>query len=164
MLKLTTQLLTFLAPSLMLVASSHSVEWSAWSTCSKTCDEGIRMRNRTCESCNTTLQTQSCNGIPCKDMQTQIAVVVLVSIAVISILTAVLVVIFFVKGTNSSKPRASSMDTSKRLQTMSNERTHNLEHRVFQLQRMADSRGSLQSSRTTLKDFIEPQLRVSAQM
>ena len=24
------------------------------------------MRNRTCESCNTTLQTQSCNGIPCK--------------------------------------------------------------------------------------------------
>lgn len=58
----------------------------------------------------------------------------------------------------------SSMDTSKRLQTMSNERTHNLEHRVFQLQRMADSRGSLQSSRTTLKDFIEPQLRVSAQM
>ena len=40
------------------------------------------------------------------DMQTQICVVVVVSIAVMSILTAVLVVIFFVKGTNSRKPRA----------------------------------------------------------
>ena len=53
----------------------------------------------------------------------------------------------------------SSMDTSKRLRTMSNEKMHNIENRVFQLQRMADSRGSLQSSRTTLKDF-----GVSAQM
>ena len=41
---------------------------------------------------------------------------------------------------------------------------HNLKHRVFQLQPMADSRGSLQSSRTTLNDFMEPQLIVSAQM
>jgi len=97
-------------------------------------------------------------------MQTQIGVVVVVSIAVMSIMTAVLVVIFFVKGTNSRKPRASSLDTSKRLRTMSNEKMLNLESRVFQLQRMADSRGSLQSSRTTLKDFGEPQLRVSAQM
>ena len=48
----------------------------------------------------------------------------------------------------------SSMDTSKRLGKM-----HNIENRVFQLQRMADSRGSLQTSRTTLKDF-----GVSAQM
>lgn len=164
MLELMTTLLTLFAPSLMLVASSHSGEWSEWSACSKTCDEGVRMRNRTCESCNTTLQTQSCNRTPCQDMQTQIGVVVVVSIAVMSIMTAVLVVIFFVKGTNSRKPRASSLDTSKRLRTMSNEKMLNLESRVFQLQRMADSRGSLQSSRTTLKDFGEPQLRVSAQM
>lgn len=159
MLQLMTTLLTFFAPSLMLVSSSHSGEWSKWTACSKTCDEGVQMRNRTCESCNTTIQTQSCNYLPCQDMPTQIGVVVLVSIAVMSILTVVLVIIFFVKGTNSRKPRASSMDTSKRLRTMSNEKTHNLENRVFQLQRMADSRGSLQSSRTTLKDF-----GVSAQM
>ena len=40
------------------------------------------------------------------DMPTQIGVVVVVSIAVMSILTVVLVIIFFVKGTNSRKPRA----------------------------------------------------------
>ncbi|KAL9965316.1 hypothetical protein ACROYT_G029101 [Oculina patagonica] len=164
------KLLMFLAPSLLFVTSSHPGEWSNWSACSTTCDEGIRVRNRTCESCNTTLQTQNCNDKPCQDIQTQIIMVVVVTIAVISIVTAVLVVIFFVKGTKSRKPRASSLDTSKRLRTMTLEKTNNLtagicvENRVFQLQRMAESRGSLQTSRTTLKDFGEPQLRVNAQM
>ena len=39
------------------------------------------------------------------DMSTQIIMIVLVTIAVISILTAVLVVIFFVKGTEAGKQR-----------------------------------------------------------
>ncbi|KAJ7389494.1 hypothetical protein OS493_031468 [Desmophyllum pertusum] len=97
--------------------------------------------------------------------------VVMVTVAVMSILTVVLVVIFFVKGTKSSRNRrASSFDTSKRLRTMDLEKTNNLpagaciENRVFQLQRMGDSRGSLQTSRSTLKDFGEPQLRVNASM
>jgi len=40
------------------------------------------------------------------DIQTQIVVIVVVTVVFISILTAVLVAIFFVKGTHSGKPRA----------------------------------------------------------
>ena len=51
---------------------------------------------------------------------------------------------------------------------MTLEKTNNITNgtsvdgRVFHLQRMADSRGSLQSSRITLKDFGETQLQTSA--
>ena len=44
--------------------------------------------------------------LPLLDIQTQIIVIVVVTIVFISILTAVLVAIFFVKGTHSGKPRA----------------------------------------------------------
>ena len=44
--------------------------------------------------------------LPLLDIQTQIIVIVVVTIVFISILTAVLVAIFFVKGTHSRKPRA----------------------------------------------------------
>lgn len=158
-------LLFFLAWSLLLVASDHPGEWSKWSTCSKSCNEGVRMRNRTCESCNTTLQTQACNTKPCRDLQTQIIMIVVVTVAVISIITAVLMVIFFVKGPQSKKPGLSSFDTSRRLGTMTLEKVPanlpegiSVENRVFLLQRLADSRGSLQTSRTTLKDFGESKL------
>ena len=40
------------------------------------------------------------------DIQTQIVVIVVVTVVFISILTAVLVAIFFVKGKRSGKPRA----------------------------------------------------------
>ena len=40
------------------------------------------------------------------DIQTQIIVIVVVTVVFISILTAVVVAIFFVKGTHSGKPRA----------------------------------------------------------
>ena len=43
---------------------------------------------------------------PFPDIQTQIIVIVAVTVVFISILTAVLVAIFFVKGTHSGKPRA----------------------------------------------------------
>lgn len=62
----------------------------------------------------------------------------------------------------------SSLDSSKRLRVMTLEKTNNItngmsvDDRVFHLQRMADSRGSLQSSRITLKDFGETQLQTSA--
>jgi len=91
--------------------------------------------------------------------------VVVVTVAVISILTAVLVVIFFVKGTESRKKRASSIDTSKRLRTITLEKAPanlpsgiTVENKAFLLQRMADSRGSLQTSRTTLREFGESKL------
>lgn len=51
---------------------------------------------------------------------------------------------------------------------MTLEKTNNItngmsvDDRVFHLKRMADSRGSLQSSRITLKDFGETQLQTSA--
>ena len=44
--------------------------------------------------------------LPLLDIQTQIIVIVVVTIVFISILTAVLVAIFFVKGTHSGKLRA----------------------------------------------------------
>ena len=44
--------------------------------------------------------------LPLLDIQTQIIVIVVVTIVFISILTAVVVAIFFVKGTHSGKPRA----------------------------------------------------------
>ncbi|XP_022802153.1 uncharacterized protein LOC111339703 isoform X2 [Stylophora pistillata] len=163
-------LLVFFASWFSLALSSHPGQWSHWSACSQTCDGGIRARNRTCDSCNTTQETQSCNPIPCRDFETQIIMVVVVTVAVISIVTAVLLVIFFVKGTQSSKLRAKeySLDTSKRLQTLTLEKTNNIttgmivDSRVFHLQRVADSRSSLQSSRITLKDFGETQLRANA--
>ena len=49
-----------------MICFSVAGEWSEWTACSKTCDEGVRMRNRTCESCNVTIQTQSCKRIPCQ--------------------------------------------------------------------------------------------------
>jgi len=157
--------LLFLASSLLFVASDHPGEWSQWSSCSASCDEGVRVRNRTCESCNITQQTQGCNNKACRDIKTQIIMVVVVTVAVISILTAVLVVIFFVKGTESRKKRASSIDTSKRLRTITLEKAPanlpsgiTVENKAFLLQRMADSRGSLQTSRTTLREFGESKL------
>lgn len=44
--------------------------------------------------------------LPLLDIQTQIIVIVVVTVVFISILTAVVVAIFFVKGTHSGKPRA----------------------------------------------------------
>ena len=44
--------------------------------------------------------------LPLLDIQTQIIVIVAVTVVFISILTTVLVAIFFVKGTHSGKPRA----------------------------------------------------------
>ena len=59
----------------------------------------------------------------------------------------------------------SSIDTSRRLGTMTLEKVPaklpggiNIENKVFLLQRLVDSRGSLQTSRTTLKDFGESKL------
>lgn len=162
------ELLFFLAPWFSLAFSSNLGHWSA---CSRTCEGGIRVRNRTCDSCNTTQEIESCNAIPCHaDLETRIIIIVVVTVAVISILTAVLFVIFFVKGTQASKHGAKeySLDSSKRLRVMTLEKTNNItngmsvDDRVFHLQRMADSRGSLQSSRITLKDFGETQLQTSA--
>lgn len=161
MLLVSEVLLLFQASNLLLVTSDHPEEWSSWSTCSKSCDEGIRMRHRTCEHCNTTLQTQSCKNQPCPDIQTQIIVIVVVTVVFISILTAVLVAIFFVKGTHPGKPRASSVDSSRRLRTITLEKVPrgiNVEHRGFLLQRLIESRGSLQTSKTTLKDYGESKL------
>ena len=62
-------------------------------------EPALRIENSfTMSSCETFLLFSS------TDVQTQIGVVVVVSIAVVSILTGVLVVIFFIKGT--TKPRA----------------------------------------------------------
>ena len=59
----------------------------------------------------------------------------------------------------------SSIDTSKRLRTITLEKAPanlpsgiTVENKAFLLQRMADSRGSLQTSRTTLREFGESKL------
>ena len=55
----------------------------------------------------------------------------------------------------------SSVDSSRRLRTITLEKVPggiNVEHRGFLLQRLIESRGSLQTSKTTLKDYGESKL------
>ena len=55
----------------------------------------------------------------------------------------------------------SSVDSSRRLRTMTREKVPggiNVEHKGFLLQRLIETRGSLQTSKTTLKDYGESKL------
>ena len=55
----------------------------------------------------------------------------------------------------------SSVDSTRRLGTVTLEKVPggiNVEHRGFLLQRLIESRGSLQTSKTTLKDYGESKL------
>lgn len=156
-------LFPFVASCLALAAANHSVEWSEWSICSKSCDLGLRVRHRTCELCNRTMETRSCYDRPCFDAKTQIIVIVLVAVFVIAIMAVVLVAIFFIKGTESSKQRSGSIDSSKQLRTLDKTSINLLDgvtanRRVLLLQRMGDSKSSLRPSSTTLKEFGESRL------
>lgn len=146
--------------------SGECGEWSEWTICSKSCNQGLRLRNRTCEVCNETTETQTCNDRPCLDITTRLTVIVVVSIVIIATMTAVLLVIFFVKGTESSQGKSGSVDSNKQLRAQAPNNTNlldvvNVNKRVLHLQRMADSKSSLQTSSTTLKDCGESRLWVA---